>query len=148
MAGTKALKGVINGFIGTFVSRHSDYDGYWLFGFLVPRLTTLRVDLLNPPSHSDQHCQRVIDLATLKLREQLAKSKLDPRLVRNAQLTISRGDNTIILDVNGYPRKGWPLEVSIAVEDLRGRRYDAAQVIVVATHNAAIETRSPRTRDG
>ena len=33
MPSRKVLKSVIQGFLGTYVSRNSDFDGYLLFGF-------------------------------------------------------------------------------------------------------------------
>ena len=29
------LKSVLAGFLGTYTSRYSDFQGYWLFGFIV-----------------------------------------------------------------------------------------------------------------
>ena len=46
MAKRRAIRGVLGNFLGTFTSRYSDYDGYWLFGFLVADLKDLRIDLL------------------------------------------------------------------------------------------------------
>jgi hypothetical protein len=37
---------VLRGFVGTFLSRYSEFDGYWLFGFLVPEPREWGVDLL------------------------------------------------------------------------------------------------------
>ena len=46
MASRRVIKGVLGNFLGTYVSRYSDYDGYWLFGFLVGDLGELRINLL------------------------------------------------------------------------------------------------------
>ncbi len=34
MATRRAINGVLGNFLGTYVSRYSDYDSYWLFGFI------------------------------------------------------------------------------------------------------------------
>ena len=35
MATADVIKSVLRNFLETFASRYTDYDGYWLFGFLV-----------------------------------------------------------------------------------------------------------------
>ena len=139
---TRTLKGVINSFLDTFVSRYSAYDGYWLFGVLVPELTTFCVDLLNPPSDSRPHFQRAIQLAARKFREQAHKGKIDLQMLRVAKLTMSRREEPIPFEVSGFATEAWPLTVSVAAEDLRGRRHLAEQVLLVARHNPAVERRS------
>jgi len=32
------MTAVLKNFLGTYTSRYSDFQGYWLFGFLVPGL--------------------------------------------------------------------------------------------------------------
>jgi hypothetical protein len=44
------LIGALHNFLATFTSGYSDYDGYWLFGFLLKDADELRIDLLNPNS--------------------------------------------------------------------------------------------------
>ena len=44
----RIIKGVLHNFIGTYTSRYSDYDGYWLFGMVVRDVAELRIDLLYP----------------------------------------------------------------------------------------------------
>jgi hypothetical protein len=45
----RIIKGVLHNFLGTYTSRYSDYDGYWLFGMLVRDVEELSIDLL--PEH-------------------------------------------------------------------------------------------------
>jgi hypothetical protein len=45
MATRRVIKSVLGNFLGTYVSRYSDYDGYLLFGFLVGDLVELRINL-------------------------------------------------------------------------------------------------------
>lgn len=35
MARRRVIKSVLHNFLGTYISRYSDFRGYWLFGFLV-----------------------------------------------------------------------------------------------------------------
>ena len=47
MTTRKAIKSVLDNFLGTYISRYSDYDGYWLFGFLVKESPHLKINLLS-----------------------------------------------------------------------------------------------------
>ena len=41
MPSRKMLKGVIRGFLGTYVSRYSEFDGRLLFGFVIEASTRM-----------------------------------------------------------------------------------------------------------
>lgn len=89
------MKGALNGFLDTYVSRYSAHDGYWLFGFLVPELTTAKVDLLMPPSDPRPHFRRASELATAKFREQAEKRKIDVAM-DVAVLTLARKEAVLL----------------------------------------------------
>ena len=42
----RVLKAVLHNFLGAYVSRNSNYSGYWLFGFLISDLDRAEFDLL------------------------------------------------------------------------------------------------------
>jgi hypothetical protein len=46
VATRRVLNSVLRGFLGSYSSRYSDFDGFWLFGFLVSDLALMEVDLL------------------------------------------------------------------------------------------------------
>jgi hypothetical protein len=46
MTSRRVILGVLHNFLGTFTSRYSDFDGYWVFGFLVESMDAVRIDLL------------------------------------------------------------------------------------------------------
>jgi hypothetical protein len=48
----RRLTGMLFGFLDAFSSRHSDYDGYWIFGLLVRECAHVSFDLLNGISAS------------------------------------------------------------------------------------------------
>ncbi len=48
MACRNAIRGALNGFLGTYTSRYSDFGGYWLFGLVANELRQLQIDLLAP----------------------------------------------------------------------------------------------------
>ena len=69
------LKSVIHGFLGTYVSRYSDFDGYLLFGFVVDSLGLVEIDLTESESASPVRTphSELIRLARQKFKEQLSK---------------------------------------------------------------------------
>jgi hypothetical protein len=42
----RVIKSVLDGFLGTYVSRYSDFGGYWLLGQVLDDLDGLEIDLL------------------------------------------------------------------------------------------------------
>jgi hypothetical protein len=149
MRGKRGLQGTLESFLDTYVSRYSEYDGYWLFGFLVPELTILRVDLLLPPLGSQPHFRRAIDLASAKFSEQAGKWKVDLAMLQLAVLTLSRNEPAVAY-VNGHSTDAWRVRVAVDVEIRGGRQCTAERIILVAPHNptAEIRSRTARERDG
>src|SRR5262249_55253236 len=77
MATRKAIRGVLGTSPGTYTSRYSDSDGYWLFGFLVADLGELRIDLLAPPaSDSEGPLGVAVRSAAAKFADQMQKAGL------------------------------------------------------------------------
>ena len=50
MASRSVIKSVLWNFLGTYMSRYSDYDGYWLFGFLIEDMGELEINILGQSS--------------------------------------------------------------------------------------------------
>jgi hypothetical protein len=142
MGGARAIRGVVHNFLSTYVSRYSAQDGYWLFGFLVPQLTTMRCDLLSPLLEVRPHVRRAIDLARTKFYDQARKGKVDVGLVRRVELTLSRAEHSVASQVNGHSTQAWPVTVAVDVELLTGKHHRVERVIVVAPHNPTAEYRS------
>ena len=71
----RVIQGVLQNFLGTFISRYSDYGGYWLFGILADDLAGLCIDLLAAPIPSavSDPMATTITLARAKFREQMQK---------------------------------------------------------------------------
>ncbi len=112
MPSRKMLKGVIRGFLGTYVSRNSDYNGALLFGDVIDHLTVDEINLTEsaptPPSMTPEHAliglarfkfqdqmtpeHALTALARFKFQDQLSKSGLPLSVVRSAILTIRKCD--------------------------------------------------------
>jgi len=96
MASRRVIKAVLGNFLGTYISRYSDFDGYWLFGFLVESPDDIRVDVLqeNHVTCSGSPSDLATTLAVAKFDDQRPKAGLAPSQVRSAWLTIRRMPGT------------------------------------------------------
>lgn len=148
MATRRAIRGVLGNFLGTYTSRYSDYDGYWLFGFLVAGLGELRIDLLSPSADElDSLLGLVVRSAGAKFADQVQKAGLVRSQIREAWLTVRKLPEPAAGSVNGVPCAGH--EVSFKAEALMedGRRYEREQLVFIAPHNAEVELRSARAAE-
>jgi len=144
MSASRSIKGVLGNFLGTYLSRNSDHEGYWLFGFLVPGLEALRLDLLCPSTDERPAFQYAIDLAEGRFREQLRRSRVNLEEVSAAELTLSRLPEKVPIEVNGCAGVGWEVVAVVSAESKRGHRFEARRRIRVARHDAAVEFKSTR----
>jgi hypothetical protein len=130
----------------TFTSRYSDFDGYWLFGFLVEDIQELQFDLIGKivePSQPEP-IEAVRYLAVAKFREQLGKAGLPMSCVRDAYLVITKSPNPTQGYVNGRLTSGHTVEfMAKAATDL-GKLYERRVSKFVAPHNPAVEHQSSR----
>jgi hypothetical protein len=142
----RAMKGVLDGFLGTYVSRYSEYDGYWLFGFLVSELQNLRVDLLSDEVRpADDTPEAVaVALARLKFRDQVAKAGLSFGSIRAAELEIARQLGTRKGFVSGSARDGYSVLFEATATMDNGRVYKRERSVFISPHDATIERRSAR----
>jgi hypothetical protein len=146
MPTARAIKGVLASFLGTFVSRYTEYDGYWVFGFLVETLTELRVDLLAPiPGEASTPHDSVIRSARIKFDEQLHKVGLVQSQIRDASMLIQKwpGLNSVV--VNGCSKIGSELRFLVAAVTTNGRRYERTLRVFVAPHDPNVERHSARS---
>ena len=144
MRSRRAIKGVLHNFLGTFTSRYSDFDGYWLFGLLVENLGCLSIDLLDasgertatPRAHAEW-------LAVQKFAEQIGKAGLAKSCLREARLEITKvSEAQHACCVNGHYCSGYVMRfVAQAVTDL-GQKYERTLSILVAPHDSKAELRA------
>jgi hypothetical protein len=151
MAKRRAMNGILHNFVGTFSSRYSDWDGYWLFGvlFVNPEplgVRTLTIDLLSHHLSGDPDPVEVARrLAALRFGQQLVRAQFPRSDVREATLTVAREATMIPGKVNGYECMGWRVDfVSVAVlqSDVC---YRFQRDLFFAPHNPQVEMRSTRT---
>ncbi len=144
MATRRVIKGVLGNFLGTYVSRYSDYDGYLLFGFLVGALDELRIDLLGQ-SVSDPHSPTgaAILLAVARFEDQRRKARLPLSRIREALLTIRRLPGVDSDSVNGHTCWGYNVSFRVVAVMDDGKRYERERVVWIAPHQAVVELRRP-----
>src|SRR5262249_41036521 len=137
MTSRRVIPGVLHNFLGTFTSRYSDFDGYWLFGFLVENLDTLRIDLLGE-IHEDADSTALgfaRRLAARRFSEQIAKAGLPKEWVREAYLDISKSSQGKIGVVNGRRCSGYDVKFEAHVVSDLSRAYERTGSIFVAPHD-------------
>ena len=143
MATRRVINGVLGNFLGTYVSRYSDYNGYLLFGFLVGELGELRFNLLGESVSETSSPKGVAILsAVTKFEDQRRKMDLSRSRIREASLTIRRVSGVVSGSINGHSCSGFNVSfLATAVMD-DGKRYERERVVFVAPHEAKVELRS------
>lgn len=145
MVSQKVIKGVLGNFLGTYTSRYSDFDGYWLFGCLVSGLAELQIDLrARVLDESITPVALAVRLAVVKFGEQCEKAGLLGSQIQDASLVIRKLPDRVLLPVNGRPSLGYNLNFTATALMESGKRYEREQVVFVAPHDAKVEQRSGR----
>ena len=143
MASRRVIQAALHNFLGTYASRYSGFEGYWLFGFLVSAIDRVDFDLLREPSTSGDRSPLSIaaELAVRKFREQARKAGV-LGWVADAELTIARTPGAGVLWVNGREQEGYPLRLIASAASDRGVKYHEERRILVAPHDPRAERRS------
>jgi hypothetical protein len=152
MATRRIIKSVLRNFLGTLTSRYSDWNGYWLFGFVVNDLERLDHDLLIPVASSpdDTPLAHIRSVATIKFQEQMSKARLDPIHIREANLILERLPGRVEVQYNPYSdpytTSGYRVRFMVsAITDL-GKVYECEQIVAVAPHDWTHEFQSSRVK--
>ncbi len=147
MATRRAIKGVLQNFLGTYVSRYSDYDGYLLFEFLVSELGELKVNLLGQSvSDPDSPVGVAVLSAIAKFADQRQKAGLTAAQVRDAYLTMQRLPGLRAGEVNGQSCEGYNVRFLVEAVMNGNGRYEQERAIFIAPHEAKVGRRSMRRR--
>jgi hypothetical protein len=141
----RELKGVLHNFLGTYTSRHSDHDGYWVFGLAEAQLGNLRVDLVGASTPDSRDPKALTtELARRRFSEQLAKAKIPRSFVCEAQLTVNRSASQTRGFVNDRSVEGHVFTFSVRAVSDRGAGFEDKASVFVAPHDAKLERRSTR----
>jgi hypothetical protein len=143
MATRRVIKGALGNFLGTYVSRYSNYNGYLLFGFLVTDLDELRINLLGQEVREPSTpTSAAVSSAVGKFDDQRRKAHLAASQVREAWLTIRKLPGSKQGSVNGHSCSGFNVSFSAEATMDDGKHYEKQRVVFMAPHNAEIESRS------
>jgi len=145
MTSRRTIKGVLHNFLGTYTSRYSDFDGYWLFGLLVEKLGRISIDLLDASGERKATPLAYAEwLAAQKFREQIGKAGLPRSWFQEARLDVTKSADTRLGLVNGRSCSGYDVRFLAHVVTDLGKTYDSASSIFVAPHDPKVELRSAR----
>ena len=150
MAGTKALKNIAHGLLGTFISRYNDIGGYWGLGVLRPfaeenKLPEITLDLLDESTHLPVGSP--IRVSQDSYREWLVNARssrgVADRKLEKAEINIRFATfeefPDVMRDTRGLP---YVCTVTIVVED--GPTYSASKLGVCERHDPKRDRRSTR----
>ncbi len=137
----RVMKSVLRNFLGTYISRYSDYQGYWLFGQLPSDLWEWTIDLLGPVPEGNAPSEAAHRLAIRRFAEQISKSRLALDAVHEATLKLDRSPEVVEGHRGSGMAKGHMVRfVARAVMD-NGRVYEYENSVFVAPHDPAKEGR-------
>ena len=143
MPPARALRSVAHNFLGTFMSRYTDFDGYWLFGFIVERVPKATIDLLDQADADSSDPVAVFRAAAQsKFQEQLAKAGFGRDRLSGAELRWLRSDLEMVPSVWG-PRPGYKVTAEVLVGTVR-RQFSRVASEFILAHNPDLERRSGR----
>lgn len=139
------VKSVLDGLLGTLTSRNSDYEGYWLLGFLVADLDRRTIDLLDANSAGDggEPWRFAERLAAERFRELVQKHGVPIEHIRLARLEIERLPGTATADINGETWEGFAVGFAARATMNDGRVFERERRVFVAPHSSR-ESRSLR----
>ena len=137
---------VLHNFLGTYTSRYSDYDGYWLFGMVVDHLDSLDIDLLHPEGNSVGATPVAFAtwLAVERFAEQIERAGLSISHLREARLSITKSPVVTHGPVNGHVCAGHYVRFAAKAVSQLGTTYERATSVFVAPHDPRVESRSTR----
>jgi hypothetical protein len=143
VANRKVINGVLDNFLGTYTSRYTDYEGYWLFGQLVSDLRVVEFDLLAGDGGLESPLGVAERVACLKFADQARKAGLDASQVRQAWLRVERlpGAVSQYCCFAGQDRAGYSVAFRVGAVTDDGRAYERGRVVFVAPHDARFELR-------
>jgi hypothetical protein len=135
MATRRVMRSVLHNFLGTLTSRHSDYQGYWLFGQLPANVEALEVNLLDDPPDGEALVQVVERVAIRRFSEQLLKARLDRSFVCEATLLLTRDQEPVLGWHGELQSLGHDLDFKVRVRMDSNRVLEDRQVAFAAPHD-------------
>lgn len=95
MSVRRVIRSVLWNFLGAYTSRYSDFDGYWLFGFLVGTDEPREFDLLASQVVTSRPEETAAFLAQVKFADQLRKAGISTAEIRTARIGMTRSPDRV-----------------------------------------------------
>jgi hypothetical protein len=132
------------GFLGTIISRYSNYDGYWIYGFLIKQHESIEINLLDsidnyPGRNPLKYFTRI---SINKFHTQVIKNQINEKDIQEAKLTVRNTNITSWGFVNRERSIGFDVVVEIVIVKSNGRKIVEKKNIFVAPHNPSKELRN------
>jgi hypothetical protein len=145
----RRLTGVLCAFLDAFVSRDSDYDGYWIFGLLVREADEFSFDLLRASSNIEGPpvFATAAHIARSKFARFLEKSRIPAEFVSDGRVVISKREPATRGLVNGRTSNGHQYSFQAEARSDLGKQYTARKIVFIAPHDPSVEHRSTRRID-
>jgi len=139
----RKLTGVLCGFLDAFVSRDSDYDGYWIFGLLVREGDEFSFDLLHASSKIEGTpvLSAASQIAHSKFVRLLEKSHIPAQFVSEGRLIMSKLEPATRGLVNRRTSNGHLYSLQAEATSDLGKQYTARKTIFIAPHDPSVEQR-------
>jgi hypothetical protein len=131
------------------MSRYSEFNGYWLFGYLVPHSMPLEIDLLASHMGLATPVETAAHIAEMKFADQLRKAGIDKSVLRTARLRITCSPDwtrcqvlrvTITSPVHFVERNCYTVTFLAEAEFSNGHRAAVERSALVAPHDPFVET--------
>lgn len=141
MPSRRVIKSALTNFLGTYTSRNSDYQGYWLFGFVAADLSHCKIDLLAPVSENGTPLAFMTHLAVRRFAEQVAKAGLPQAVLHQAELEIVMKSDIVQAFIGSHAADGHIVQFIARATTSNRRTYENATQVFVAPHDPDKERR-------
>ncbi len=122
----RAIKALINNFLGTYVSRYTDHRGFWIFGLWVNEHEFQSIDLLSPAAEGDSVSASAENLAKARFSEQSTKFGFSHDDFSAVSVSITRSSELVHGHAGNRPVLGYRLTLTVRVISASGREHSAS----------------------
>ncbi len=142
MTRRRELRGVLHNFLSSLTSRYSDYEGYWLMGFVARDGRDVRLNLLGESARVGTQIEMALATRAISLfRDQVHKVRLPFRHIERASLIVSASPLDFSVRVNGQLCPARKVTFTAEVTTDLGTRYERSMCHLIAPHDPEVEMR-------
>jgi hypothetical protein len=143
MSARRKLNGVLKSFLDSYTGRHTDYRGYWLFGFLVDGPAVLEIDLRGASAiRAATPAEAARIWAVDDFSDQLRKAGVPDEQVKEARLRITTTGETVRRLAGETPRDCHDMTFEVSAVADNGQVFQAMCKRFVAKHDPQLEVQT------